>query len=114
MAIKEIEGFPGYYASDNGNVFSIRMLTPYDNMNGYKKVRLVDKYGNRKADYVHRIVLNTFKGNIPKGKEGHHKDANPGNNKLNNLEIVTQMQNLEKRYLKYGPKGKKKKEDLPF
>lgn len=97
MAIYESKKYPGVFISDNNIVFKVTILTPYDNGNGYKKVSVRDKFGTRKQDYVHRIAVEASGGKIPPGKEVHHKDSNPSNNKLNNLEVITKLSNLEKR-----------------
>lgn len=96
MPIKEIPGFPGYYVSSNGVVFSLKALKPYDNTRGYKKVRLRNAYGE-KREYVHRIVETAFRGEIPAGKPVHHKNAKTEDNRLNNLEVISAIENLDKR-----------------
>jgi hypothetical protein len=47
---------------------------------------------------VHRIILLTFIGECPAGHECNHKDGNPKNNKIENLEWVTRSQNLSHAY----------------
>lgn len=48
---------------------------------------------------VHRIVIETFIGEIPKDREVNHIDHIKSNNRLNNLEIVTRSENQKKSYL---------------
>ena len=50
--------------------------------------------------YVHRVVAWTFLGNPPieDAWQVHHKDGNPGNNHVTNLEYVTQSQNINQSY----------------
>lgn len=45
--------------------------------------------------YVHRVVAMTFRGPPPDGStwQVHHRDGNPSNNRLDNVEYVTQSQN---------------------
>src|SRR5450759_2897260 len=54
----------------------------------YRKWRYV---GDRKqyAQYEHRWVWEQANGPIPDGYEIHHRDFNPANNELSNLELVT-------------------------
>ncbi len=69
--IKEIPGFPGYYADKQGNVWSsrrlgLRKLSPALHPNGYFHL-LVYKNSrpyNRKNS---RLVLETFVGPCPEG-----------------------------------------------
>ena len=46
--------------------------------------------------YVHRVVASAFLGPPPDGSrwQVHHRDGNPSNNRLDNLEYVTQSQNI--------------------
>lgn len=90
---KEVTGCSGLYqVSDKGrirNAKSGKILKPTDNGNGYLIVRIAGK--NR---YVHRIVAESFlqRGN---GKNTvNHKDYNKNNNNVNNLEWVTQKENV--------------------
>ncbi len=50
--------------------------------------------GVRKATSVHRLVLETFNGEIPQGYEIDHIDGNKQNNALSNLRCVTHIDNL--------------------
>ena len=47
--------------------------------------------------YVHRLVLEAFVGESPKGMECRHLDGNPQNNNLENLKWGTRKQNIEDR-----------------
>ena len=51
--------------------------------------------------YVHRLVARTFIGPCPPGLEVRHKDGNPTNNHVENLEYGTRAQNMQDR-LKHG------------
>lgn len=68
-------------------------MKPFDNGNGYLIVAL-KKDGTRKNMYVHRIVAEAF---IKKGNSGevvNHKDYDKTNNRVDNLEWVTQKDNV--------------------
>lgn len=55
------------------------------NGKGYLRVHLV-KGDSHKTYYVHRLVLNAWKGECPEGFEARHLDGDPSNNNLDNLE----------------------------
>lgn len=55
---------------------------------GYRQV-----YTARNHYLVHRLVAETFLGEIPKGHEVDHIDRNRSNNALDNLRIVTSHEN---------------------
>jgi predicted DNA-binding protein YlxM (UPF0122 family) len=104
---KEIPSWEGIYMVSNfGRVKRTapspgakvgRILTNNTVRSGYKMVRL--RYQNR-IEYVqvHRLVLSAFSGNCPSGKEANHKNGNPSDNRLENLEWVTRSENLYHSY----------------
>jgi len=47
---------------------------------------------------VHKLVINTFMGECPKGLQVNHIDGDKTNNKLSNLEYVTPGQNMAHAY----------------
>lgn len=51
------------------------------------------KNGKRKPYKIHRLVLETFTGPLPHGKESRHLDGNRINNHLNNLQYGTKSEN---------------------
>lgn len=102
---KEIKGYEGIYQASNlGNIRSVdrvdfagnrvkgKVLKQSNNSKGYLKIGLT-KYGKTKQFLVHRIIYQTFKGEIPKGYEINHKDYNRINNNIVNLEIMTRKEN---------------------
>lgn len=67
-----------------------RLLTVCTAKNGYRVVNV----GKRRAtQYVHRLVATAFIGEIPHGMTINHKDGDKGNNRVENLEIVTYSEN---------------------
>ena len=58
----------------------------------------VRKYGdkNHKTYQVHRFVWECFHGVIPDGKVVDHINDNRGDNRLCNLQIMTQQENCKK------------------
>lgn len=97
---KPIPGYEGLYeVSDRGRVRGLisrpgfsrknpRLLIPRNgggHRHDYKIVKL-SKNGMNKHKLVHRLVMLAFAGPCLNGKQVHHKDFNPGNNHLENLE----------------------------
>lgn len=52
---------------------------------------------------MHRIVYETFKGEIPSNLEINHIDSIKTNNHITNLEAVTKSENLKHRYKNMKP-----------
>lgn len=61
----------------------------YETTNGYKFGRMLSK-----SYYVHRLVWMFVHGWIPKELEINHKDGNKQNNKISNLELLTNKENV--------------------
>ena len=102
---KDVVGYEGLYkVSDRGNVFSVerrdprgrriggRLLKPIQSRGGYLQVQL-HKNGKMKGKYIHRLVAEAFIPNPKKLPEVNHKDENPSNNELSNLEWCTRKHN---------------------
>lgn len=69
-----------------------RVLKQRDNGNGYLRVNIkVD--GKFIAKYIHRLVAKTFIKNPDNLPEVNHKDCNPQNNNVENLEFCTRLYN---------------------
>lgn len=88
--------YKGYQVYPNGEIYRNGKLVKWTysySRSGvkYYKVRLYKK-GKRKSYYVHRLVAWCFIGEV-NGMEVNHKDRDPSNNRLENLEIVTASEN---------------------
>ena len=89
-----------YAGSKDGNVINIIKKVPRkgnkDN-SGYLKVQ-VRKHGQSgfKAFQAHRFVWECFNGLIPEGKVTDHINNNEEDNRLCNLQLITQQQNCKK------------------
>lgn len=107
---KFIKGYNKVYSiDDQGNVYRYdKLMKPCDNGTGYLQIKL-RKNGQRKHIYIHRLVYETFIGEIPDNYEINHKDHNKQNNKLSNLELVTRSENLIKAIQFHGYFGFLKK-----
>lgn len=83
-----------YIVYSDGKVYSkitSKFLNPTKSNGGY--LVLGSGLGS-----VHRLVVKTFMGEIPKGLAVNHKDGNKRNNRLGNLEIVTYSENMKHAY----------------
>lgn len=97
---KDIEGYEGIYKiSDQGRV---KRILPEGKENylkgsitilGYNKITL-SKDGECKDFFLHRLVLNAFLPNTNRSMVINHKDGNKLNNRLENLEWITQKDNI--------------------
>lgn len=93
--MKPIENYEEYFVDESGNIYSkikygrwqeeIRIIAPQKDKNGYLRIRLQDKSGNRNRFAIHRLVAQAF---LPK-PEGcmmvRHLDDIKTNNHISNL-----------------------------
>ena len=98
---KDIEGYEGLYQVSNcGRVRSfhkdkVAVIVPNKIPNGYFVIHL-RKGGKRKAEYLHRLVATAFIPN-PKGlSDVDHIDNDKTNNNVNNLQWLTNCDNIRK------------------
>lgn len=93
---KGVSGFESLYEVSNmGRVWSVKrnqFLKPC-NCNGYRVVCLCNN-GERKMVYVHRIVLMTFVPNVDTTLEVNHINEDTADNRLENLEWITHLDNV--------------------
>lgn len=106
----DIKGYEGLYKiSNEGDVISLsknsgflklkeRYLKPTIKANGYLDVKLV-KNGINKHFYIHRLVAEHFIPNPNNLPQVNHKDKNPGNNNVNNLEWCNNSYNINYSYI---------------
>lgn len=97
-----IPGWEGLYeASTAGRIRSLsrgepRILRPGSNGRGYLVLGLW-RDGNQHGFSVHSLILLTFVGPRPHGKQINHIDGDRKNNRLENLEYCTQSENMRHR-----------------
>lgn len=89
---KEVANYEGEYEVSNmGRVRSLKsgkLLKLRHKGKNYWKVRLY-KEGVGKEHSIHRLVASAFISPIPQGMVVNHKDENPANNCVENLEICS-------------------------
>jgi hypothetical protein len=100
---KDVPGYEGLYEISNfGNVMSLnyrghgyrKQLTPKCNNAGRLWVELC-KNGERKPWLIHRLVGMVFIPNPNEYPQINHKDENPKNNVVSNLEWCTREYNIQ-------------------
>lgn len=96
---KAVKGYEGYEVSNKGNVRSfkyklVRLMNKNIDRGGYYRVKLTSK-GIGKYVSLHRLVASNFINEIPNHMVINHIDGNKSNNCIENLEIVTQSENLK-------------------
>lgn len=123
---KDIAGYEGLYAvSDEGEVISLSRIKNNGRGRFQTKERIL-KQGTRAGKYrfvclskgdeqiafsVHRLVAIAFLENPEHLPEVNHKDKNPSNNHVENLEWCSRQYNIDyskaKRISQYLPSGEK-------
>lgn len=93
---KDVVGYEEMYKVSNlGNIYSVKrgkLLKSRNNHNGYLQVRLYIN-GKGKELKVHRIVAEAFISNYYDKPQVNHKDEDKTNNRVDNLEWVTNKEN---------------------
>ena len=100
---RAVKGYEGYEVSNLGNVRSNKaykhrseplMMKQRDNGYGYLIVCLCNKNG-RRNHYVHRLVAEAFIDNPNGLAQVNHLDYDRHNNKVTNLEWLSQLDNTK-------------------
>ena len=106
MQEKRIKGFPDYTVCSNGQIFSYkkakRALRGTISRGGYHYVDLCQGDGVKHRFAVHRLVGEYFCEGYFEGAVINHIDGNKLNNSKENLEWVTQTENIHKSYITSG------------
>lgn len=91
------KSYPKYEVTDTGKIFNCetgRELKMFDDDRGYDCVDIMDGSGNRVRGKVHLIVAHTFLGKQEDKMIVNHKNANKKDNRVKNLEYITQRANV--------------------
>jgi hypothetical protein len=112
MTWNPVPNYPEYYASQSGQILSLKRQTkhimkPIVSKDGHQYVFLyID--GIQHKTWVHRAVLSAWKGMPKHGEEGRHLDDNPTNNDIHNLEWGTRLENVNDKRINGGlPTGER-------
>jgi len=100
--LKELPGFPGQYATEDGLIYSdrsgeLRLKPQRLDTKGYLRVNLRDDSvpAKDKQLNVHTCVLLAFVGPKPEGMECRHLNGNCHDNRLENLKWGTHQENMQ-------------------
>ena len=99
---KDVKGFEGLYQVSNlGRLKSFKkyssgyILSNKNQFGDYLRC-VLRKEDYKKTVLLHRLVYETFVGNIPPKHEIDHIDSNKQNNKLNNLQCLDKKRHIAK------------------
>lgn len=90
--------YKNYSVDEDGNVYShnwskTTKMKLRTNKNGYVRLGFAHAPNKKRYAFVHRIMWETFKGDIPSGLQVNHIDGDKTNNSLSNLELLTPSEN---------------------
>lgn len=115
LPVKNYESY--YEISNHGRIKSYRKIRPFimkqaTHYKGYKYLYLqIGGRKNRQKFFVHRLVACAFIPNPDSKPIVNHMDCDKGNNKLSNLEWMSDQENTSYYHL---TKGTKFTDDIPF
>lgn len=84
-----------YWISDTGDCYNKQtqcLLSPIKSGNYYKYCFSIN--GKKSSALIHKLVYSLFKNDYDEQKQINHIDGNKQNNSLQNLELVTNQQNV--------------------
>lgn len=104
---KRIKDFPDYAITDDGKVISYKYKTPrimktWYQKSGYENIKL--RQGDKSVHkLIHRLVAEAFLDNPNNLPEVNHKNKNPKDNRVENLEWCDRQYNLYESYETMSP-----------
>jgi hypothetical protein len=118
LELFKIPKYPMYAVTKCGKVYSYysnKFLKIKTKRGPYYIVNITVKPGPGKIQRVHdvhKLVLWTFKGVRPDGKEAAHLDSNPENNNIDNLDWVSHMENIKHQVIKESGRYSKTRKNI--
>ena len=97
--MKEIPNCDGYFATKDGRIYSNKTGPLKEKKQttasvGYNVVGLTVN-GEEFVEYVHRLIIKTYKGNPNYNEEVRHLDGDRLNNNISNLAYGTRSENVQ-------------------
>lgn len=100
--MKEIEGFPGYFVTEAGDVISApnsqhknyKVLKKGTTSAGYQVV-VLRKANKSHTKNVHRLIAEAFLETVEGKPDVNHIDGHKANNAIGNLEWMTKKENIQ-------------------
>jgi hypothetical protein len=95
---KPIPDFNHYLISSKGLVYNTRtgmIKKSCHDYKGYMRIRLIDGRDRGSTKKIHRLVAQAFLSNYSDNLQVNHKNCIKDDNRLENLEMVTQSQNTQ-------------------
>ena len=108
LLMRKNKDFENYFINAEGKIFKetnigLTELKPYlDSKGRYLMIKL-SKDGKRYVKLMHRIVAEAYLENPNNLPEVNHKDKNPSNNKVENLNWCSRKENLIESYETMSP-----------
>lgn len=93
---KKVKDYTNYEISNTGKIRNIKLNKELklSSNTGYFYIYLSEN-NKRKKGYIHRLVANAFLEKTNNKLVVNHKDGNKGNNNVENLEWITQGENVQ-------------------
>jgi len=96
---KSLKEYPNHIITADGRIWSLshgKFLKPsVSYQNGYYQVNIKNDKGNLITAKVHTMVANAFLGYRPNGKNVNHRNCDKLDNRIENLEYITQAENIQ-------------------